>query len=76
MRLTTVRHPAGAADAARLLAPYVTSGAVVPLRLFDPVAAGLDAGDAIAHLIVAGGSHDEVVDTWTELGRSLALPEA
>lgn len=75
MRLATVRHLAGAADAARLLAPYVASGHVVPLRLFAPNAAGL-AGEAIAHLLVTGGSREEVDFNWAEVGRALALPEA
>lgn len=75
MRLATIRHPPGAANLAEVIAPFVASGAVVPLRLFDPLAAGLDGGDAIAHLLVTGASRQDVTENWEELGRAIALPE-
>jgi hypothetical protein len=74
-RVATVRHAAGMEDLAHRLRPFVAGGEVVPLRLFDPVAAGLGGGEAIAHLIVAGQSREGVAETWARLGRSFALPE-
>jgi hypothetical protein len=75
MRLVSGRHPAGAAAAARHLKPLVARGSVIPLRLFDPEAAGLGGGDANAHLLFTGASVEDVRNTWAELGRSFALPE-
>ena len=63
-------RPVTARMFADLLMPLVRGGRIIPLSLFDPVAAGYPAGDAVAQVLIVGGSKAEVLATEEELARA------
>jgi hypothetical protein len=65
----TLRASEGAEALARMLRPDVEGRRVVPLNLFDPVAAGYSGKPASAQVLVLGSSRDEVLAIECELAR-------
>ncbi len=67
MHFRTMRTLADAADLAEALRPYVESGHIVPLSLFDPAAAGYESKPASVQALVLGSSREEVLAIEAEI---------
>jgi hypothetical protein len=67
MHLRRLQGAIGAAELAKLLTPFVRSGRIVPLSLFDAEAAGYADRPASARVLVVGAGRADVLATEAEL---------
>lgn len=61
----------GAVELVAALNPYVVSGRVIPLSLFDPMAAGYGEEPASAQALIVGASRGEVLAAEAEIEEAL-----
>ena len=72
MHFRRLTCPAGAANLAKALRPYVVSGRIVPLNLFDPAAAGYFGKPGITQALILGDSRADILAVESEVDAAIS----